>query len=125
AERGVRGAGARGAARVGRGRRLAEGEPERRRDRARPSAGDVRRAAGADRGQPVASRRRQARRGDDVHRRGAGHRDADRARLTRAAEVGCLAGLRLLRWIKPATFVRVATWALLGTGLKLTWDALI
>jgi hypothetical protein len=30
-----------------------------------------------------------------------------------------------LRWIKPATFVRVATWALLGTGLKLTWDALI
>ncbi|MBX3589647.1 MAG: sulfite exporter TauE/SafE family protein [Burkholderiaceae bacterium] len=39
--------------------------------------------------------------------------------------VGYFAGLRLLRWIKPATFVRVATWALLGTGLKLTWDALI
>jgi len=39
--------------------------------------------------------------------------------------VGYFAGLRFLRWIKPATFVRVATWALLGTGLKLTWDALI
>lgn len=39
--------------------------------------------------------------------------------------VGYFVGLRLLRWIKPATFVRVATWALLGTGLKLTWDALI
>ena len=45
--------------------------------------------------------------------------------LLPAAPIGYFAGLRLLRWIKPATFVRVATWALLGTGLKLTWDALI
>ncbi len=45
--------------------------------------------------------------------------------LLPAVPIGYFAGLRLLRWIKPATFVRVATWALLGTGLKLTWDALI
>lgn len=45
--------------------------------------------------------------------------------LLPAVPVGYFAGLRLLRWIKPATFVRVATWALLGTGLKLSWDALI
>lgn len=44
--------------------------------------------------------------------------------LLPAVPVGYFAGLRLLRWIKPAAFVRVATWALLGTGLKLTWDAL-
>lgn len=45
--------------------------------------------------------------------------------LVPAVPIGYFAGLRLLRWIKPATFVRVATWALLATGLKLTWDALM
>jgi len=45
--------------------------------------------------------------------------------LMPAVPVGYFAGLRLLRWIKPAAFVRVATWALFVTGLKLAWDALM
>ena len=62
------------------GRRRAR-EPERRRDRARPSAGHVGRAAGADRAERAGDARRQARDRHDVHRRRAGHRGADRARL--------------------------------------------
>ncbi|HPA91364.1 MAG TPA: sulfite exporter TauE/SafE family protein [Quisquiliibacterium sp.] len=37
--------------------------------------------------------------------------------------VGYLIGLRLLRWMQPAVFVRVATIGLLLTGIKLCWDA--
>ncbi len=45
--------------------------------------------------------------------------------LLPATPVGYFLGLRLLRWMKPSTFVRVATWALMLTGLKLLYDALI
>jgi len=38
--------------------------------------------------------------------------------------VGYLIGLRFLKAVQPATFVRVATLALLVTGCKLLWDAL-
>lgn len=38
--------------------------------------------------------------------------------------VGYLAGLRFLKAIQPALFIRIATIALLVTGLKLLWDAL-
>jgi len=37
--------------------------------------------------------------------------------------VGYLLGLRLLKWMQPAVFVRVATIGLLLTGIKLCWDA--
>lgn len=37
--------------------------------------------------------------------------------------VGYLAGLRFLKAIQPALFIRIATIALLITGLKLLWDA--
>lgn len=37
--------------------------------------------------------------------------------------VGYVIGLKLLRWIQPAVFVRVATIGLLLTGIKLCWDA--
>lgn len=37
--------------------------------------------------------------------------------------VGYLAGLRLLKAVPPALFVRIATLALLVTGAKLLWDA--
>lgn len=39
--------------------------------------------------------------------------------------IGYLLGFKLVRWMKPSTFVRIATWALLTTGLKLLYDALI
>ena len=56
-------------------------EPAWRRDRARPSAGHVGCAAGADRGERARDARRQAGHRDDVHRRRAGHRRADRTGL--------------------------------------------
>ena len=55
-------------------RRRCAGEPQRRRDRARPSARHVGRAAGADRDRRAAADRRQARARHHVHRRRPGHR---------------------------------------------------
>ena len=62
------------------GRRRAR-QSERRRDRARPSAGHVGRAAGTDCAQCAGDTRRQARDRHHVHRRRAGDRGAHRARL--------------------------------------------
>ena len=44
--------------------------------------------------------------------------------LLPAVPVGYWLGLRILRSMSPAVFARIATWALLLTGIKLVWDAL-
>ena len=45
--------------------------------------------------------------------------------LMPAVPVGYVLGFVLLRKASPALFVRVATVALLATGCKLLWDALV
>ena len=64
-----------------RGRRRRAREPERRRDRAGPSARRERRAAGDDGHLPARALRRALRAVHDVHRRGAGHRGDHRTGL--------------------------------------------
>ncbi|AIC89786.1 acetyl-CoA C-acetyltransferase family protein [Burkholderia thailandensis USAMRU Malaysia  len=105
AERGVRIAGPGGAAAAGRRRRRCARESERRRDRARPSARRLGRAARDERDVSVASHRRPLRALHDVHRRRAGHRDRDRARVMRAAARRAAASLKRPALARAGPFV--------------------